>query len=125
MSRRRRGADPDRTLSTLEGHRRADLAARPAGPRPRPLAGGPGPVDFTGDTVSWDPALAPPPNASPYDAAAGTGDLPPLRRVGQFVLLERLGSGGMGVVFAAFDEHLERKVAIKLVATQTGDERAQ
>jgi eukaryotic-like serine/threonine-protein kinase len=49
----------------------------------------------------------------------------PLRRVAQFVLLERLGAGGMGVVFAAFDEKLERKVAIKLVATQGGEERAQ
>jgi hypothetical protein len=50
---------------------------------------------------------------------------PVLRRVEQFVLLERLGAGGMGTVYAAFDEKLERKVAIKLVATHPGNERAQ
>src|SRR5262245_60390005 len=41
----------------------------------------------------------------------------PGRRVEQFVLLERIGVGGMGEVYAAFDDKLERKVAIKLVAT--------
>ena len=50
---------------------------------------------------------------------------PLLERVAQFVLLERLGAGGMGVVYAAFDEKLERKVAIKLVAARGSDERAQ
>lgn len=58
-------------------------------------------------------------------AAASDSPTSLLRRVAQFVLLERLGAGGMGVVFAAFDEKLERKVAIKLVATQGADERAQ
>jgi len=37
------------------------------------------------------------------------------------VLLEQLGAGGMGLVFAAFDEHLDRKVAIKLVRPQAPD----
>jgi tetratricopeptide (TPR) repeat protein/predicted Ser/Thr protein kinase len=45
-------------------------------------------------------------------------ETPPLRRVSHFVLLEQIGAGGMGVVFAAFDERLERKVAIKLVRPQ-------
>ncbi len=42
----------------------------------------------------------------------------PPRRLSHFVLLEQIGAGGMGVVFAAFDERLERKVAIKLVRPQ-------
>jgi eukaryotic-like serine/threonine-protein kinase len=84
-----------------------------------PPGGGPG--DFpraglSGATVSWGSGPGDP--DGPVSAAA------PLRRVGQFVLLERLGAGGMGVVFAAFDAKLERMVAIKLVATQGSTERA-
>jgi predicted Ser/Thr protein kinase len=39
----------------------------------------------------------------------------PLQRLGHFVLLAELGRGGMGTVFAAYDERLDRKVAIKLL----------
>lgn len=36
-------------------------------------------------------------------------------RLGRLVILEPLGSGGMGSVFCAYDPRLERKVAVKLV----------
>ena len=40
---------------------------------------------------------------------------PPATRIGRFVVLERIGRGGMGTVYAAYDEQLDRKVAVKVL----------
>jgi tetratricopeptide (TPR) repeat protein/tRNA A-37 threonylcarbamoyl transferase component Bud32 len=35
--------------------------------------------------------------------------------VGRYVVVDRIGSGGMGVVYSAYDPELDRKIALKLV----------
>jgi WD40 repeat protein len=54
---------------------------------------------------SGQPAAAPQPRL--------TRETPP--KIGRYMVIERLGEGGMGVIFAAYDPQLDRKVAIKLV----------
>ncbi|HEY6037239.1 MAG TPA: serine/threonine-protein kinase [Kofleriaceae bacterium] len=47
--------------------------------------------------------------------------LPPGTMAGRYVLLARLGAGGAGLVYAAFDPQLDRKVAIKVLRAIEGE----
>ncbi|MBC8068837.1 MAG: serine/threonine protein kinase, partial [Deltaproteobacteria bacterium] len=59
-------------------------------------------------------------------ARASAPPLAPGALIDRFVLLKRIGEGGMGSVWAAYDGELDRKIAIKLVLPErAGDEHVR
>ena len=50
----------------------------------------------------------------------GETELAPGTRIGRYVLLSRVGSGGMGVVWAGYDPELDRRLAVKLLRLDRG-----
>ena len=40
--------------------------------------------------------------------------------LGRYIVVDRLGAGGMGVVYAAYDPDLDRKLAVKILRRPRG-----
>ena len=72
----------------------------------------------------WMTGTTPAPHgSSTYTIAPTRVDAP--TRVAHYVIERKLGEGGMGVVFAARDERLERSVALKMMSSLGDDETAR
>ncbi|WAS96237.1 protein kinase domain-containing protein [Nannocystis punicea] len=77
-----------------------ETTAPPARPEPDPLA-----------TVA---------SATPQQWGEREAADPP--RIGRFVILREVGRGAMGIVYAGYDDELDRRVALKLVQTSGHDD---
>ena len=92
------------------------LSASVADPRPEHVTAkiGPQPAQHrTGQHAPVDPA-----HATALAAALAEGDLPPGTSVLQqkrFEVVERLGEGGMGKIYKAYDPTMDRYVALKVL----------
>ena len=89
----------------------------PGAPRERRPVGAP-------DVDHWSDTLARPTGAQGHGPPRlRAADVP--ERIGRYLVLEEVGAGGMGVVYAAYDPELDRKVAIKLIYGEADRVRAR
>jgi predicted Ser/Thr protein kinase len=58
-------------------------------------------------------------------ADISTAVSPAVERIGRYQIERQLGAGGMGIVYAAFDPELERRVALKVLKATSDDARAR
>jgi tetratricopeptide (TPR) repeat protein len=82
---------------------------------PVPLADNPAPTSPETDRTGAIDAPQPPRKESSHPTVEETLELAVGARIGRYVVLQKLGSGGMGAVYAAFDPELDRKIALQVL----------
>ncbi len=132
VARARDGDGPDGPVHALDAAPAAG-AAQPSGTSNTALAAGTPQVPL--GTLDTAPAgaravgtldTAPAPIATLDTMPAKSGPARPApEKLGRFVVIRTLGSGGMGTVYAAHDPELDRKVALKLVRADVRDDQPE
>jgi eukaryotic-like serine/threonine-protein kinase len=75
-------------------------------------------ISGTEDTVEGEPV-------TPSGMTTGEQPITRGQTIGRYVVLDRLGAGGMGVVYAAYDPELDRKIAVKVLHGPSPASKAQ
>ena len=96
------------------------------GPADLPLLRRPDrPLPAGSDTPTGDAFISPPrPDPDSLTPRATPSPRPMPGRIGRFVIREPLGEGGYGQVFRAYDPHLDRDVALKVLKPNRLGEKA-
>ncbi|HEY5922372.1 MAG TPA: serine/threonine-protein kinase [Kofleriaceae bacterium] len=89
------------------------------------------PAGTASDPTPATAMISDPGSPSPADVTVTVAPAPPATvtvlavgaRVGRFSILGKLGAGGMGIVYAAYDPELDRRIAIKLLRHGGGASR--